>query len=173
MGTYPPIQQPVGQQQESLWGSWHWELGKEDALKSGRSQQARTCENLVLASRKAEPQADGTYGHDLCQPGPPLTRGAFSRGQCRRGGPEQVQEQKTWKPGGQGPSCPRGAAQGPLFSARKLGGSHCLVTVEWLGEYGHITQAYYCRVPLQSMPAHAGLLLSVQESWTHSAGLLL
>lgn len=33
------------------------ELGKEDALKISRSQHTRTCEDLLLASRKAEPQA--------------------------------------------------------------------------------------------------------------------
>lgn len=61
------------------------ELSKEDTLKSSRSQHARTREDLLLASRKAEPQVDGTYRNHLCQPSPPLTQDAFSRGQVQAG----------------------------------------------------------------------------------------
>lgn len=111
-------------------------------------------------------------GHPARELGACLARRCLNQVLARQedlGGLEEGRTESCW------PGTPRfsqGTAQGPL-SAREPGGSRQLVAGGLLNKFGHISRAYYGRVPRRSMPAHAGLLLSVQESWTHCAGLLL
>lgn len=112
------------------------------------------------------------HGHPACELGACLARRCLNQVLARQedlGGLDAGGTGSCW-PGT--PSFSQRTAQGPL-SAREPGGSRQLVAVGLLNKGGRITRAYYGRVPRRGMPAHAGLLLSVQESWTRCAGLLL